>query len=202
MSYILDALKKAERERELGQIPNRRSLLYEMPSRRRWRLGMIMLTVLLLNAGLLTYGIMVWRQPEPVPVAIKPMAPATRPDLAQNLTEAAPAVVPVTALTVTPEPVPALEPEAARVVVAEQPLTVGEPQPYRRLAQPLRDQLGPLNLDLHVYGDSPERRFVLINSRRYQTGDWLHEGPLLEAITADGVILSFQGQRFSLSAQL
>jgi hypothetical protein len=38
----------------------------------------------------------------------------------------------------------------------------------------------------------------MINSKRYQEGDRLSEGPLLEAITSTGVVLRYQGQRFLL----
>ena len=195
MSYILDALKKAERERQLGETPNRKSLLYETPIRRRLWLRFFVLAILLLNSAIVVYGLIAWHQamPDPIPVSAEqlPRLPdAAEPQSASSKPE--PLFEPSTE---------ALTPEPAKVVIAEQPLSIGAPQPYRRLAQNLREQLAPLNLDLHVYGDSPERRFVLINSQRYQTGDWLQEGLLLETITAEGVILSFQGQRFSLSAQ-
>ena len=181
MSTILEALKKAERERRLGQAPTRSSLLYQTPSRRRFRLGLIVSAIILLNAAVLAYGILFWHSPEPVG---QPM-PSELHD----------------APTASPDNHSSSTPEAPKVLIAEQPLNVSEPLSFRQLPQNLREQLSPLNLDLHVYGDAPERRFVLINSRRYQTGDWLYEGPLLEAITAEGVVLSFQGQRFRLSAQ-
>lgn len=56
----------------------------------------------------------------------------------------------------------------------------------------------PLNLDLHVYSDSTASRFVVINSRKYKEGARLEEGPAVEAITPDGVILEHQGSRFIL----
>ena len=182
MSTILDALKKAERERRLGHTPTRSSLMYQTPNRRRPRVGLIVLALIALNSTILAYGLWFWQSPQSSFTA-------------------------TTESQITPEPsarlnaVSAMTPEAPRVLIAEQPLNVGEPLPFKQLPQTLREQLNPLNLDLHVYGDAPERRFVLINSRRYQTGDWLFEGPLLEAITPEGVVLSFSGQRFSLSAQ-
>ena len=56
-----------------------------------------------------------------------------------------------------------------------------------------------LNLDLHVYSEAPAGRFVVINSRKYKEGGQLSEGPTVESITKDGVILSNQGRRFTLS---
>jgi general secretion pathway protein B len=58
-----------------------------------------------------------------------------------------------------------------------------------------------LSMDIHVYSDQPDKRFVLINSRRYREGEQLSEGPLVEAITREGAVLRYEGQRFLLSVQ-
>ena len=60
---------------------------------------------------------------------------------------------------------------------------------------------GSLRLDVHVFASQPAERFVLINMKRYYQGQQLQEGPRLDEITADGVILSFRGERFRLQAQ-
>ena len=87
MSYILDALKKAEKQRELGQVPSIGSV-QEAGSRgpgRRWRWAL--LVVLVLNAALIT-GVLFWavqdredmRTPADAvhmdPVARSPVGPA------------------------------------------------------------------------------------------------------------------------------
>jgi general secretion pathway protein B len=59
--------------------------------------------------------------------------------------------------------------------------------------------LPQLHLDIHVYSGKPEERFVFINMSKYTEGGRLREGPLVEEITADGVVLSHQGNRFVLS---
>ncbi len=56
-----------------------------------------------------------------------------------------------------------------------------------------------LNLDLLVYNDVPGVRFVVINGRKYREGAQLTEGPTLESITPEGVVLASQGQRFTLN---
>lgn len=55
-----------------------------------------------------------------------------------------------------------------------------------------------LNLDVHVYSETKDKRFVLINARRYREGEKLSEGPTLESITPDGAVLRHQGKRFLL----
>lgn len=56
--------------------------------------------------------------------------------------------------------------------------------------------LQSLSLDLHVYAARKEDRFVFINLSKYQEGQILKEGPRVEEITNDGVILQYQGERF------
>ena len=66
----------------------------------------------------------------------------------------------------------------------------------------LFDQLnGGLRLDVHVFATQPAERFVLINMKKYHQGQQLQEGPRLDEITADGVILSLRGEKFRLQAQ-
>ena len=52
--------------------------------------------------------------------------------------------------------------------------------------------------DVHVYDPDPGQRFVLIEFRKYREGDALPDGSVLERITADGMILDFNGERYRL----
>jgi general secretion pathway protein B len=61
--------------------------------------------------------------------------------------------------------------------------------------------LPELHLDVHVYATKPADRFVYINMRKYHEGNSLPEGPVVEHIRRDGVVLSFQGLRFILPRQ-
>ena len=59
--------------------------------------------------------------------------------------------------------------------------------------------LPSLHVSVHAYDEVRENRFVLINLNRYREGEHTKEGPLIEAITADGLILRYQGERFRLT---
>ena len=61
--------------------------------------------------------------------------------------------------------------------------------------------LSGLHLDVHVYATNPADRFVYINMHKYREGSTLQEGPILERIRRDGVILNFNGLRFVLPRQ-
>ncbi len=61
-----------------------------------------------------------------------------------------------------------------------------------------RIAVSPMHVDVHVFNEDPQRRFVLINTRKYKEGERMTEGPLLESIRRDGVVLYYRGQRFLL----
>ncbi len=61
--------------------------------------------------------------------------------------------------------------------------------------------LPDLHLDVHVYATKPAERFVYINMHKYREGATLQEGPTLERIRRDGVVLNFHGLRFVLPRQ-
>ena len=58
--------------------------------------------------------------------------------------------------------------------------------------------LPALHLDLHVFADRPQDRFVMINMHRLGEGDSLPSGVQVDAIRPDGVVLSYHGTRFLL----
>jgi hypothetical protein len=76
---------------------------------------------------------------------------------------------------------------------------VAEAPPLQSLPEEFRRSFAALNLDVHVFSKDPTARFVLINAKRYQEGERLSEGLLLEAITPKGVILHHRGRRFLLA---
>ncbi len=71
------------------------------------------------------------------------------------------------------------------------PLLVEMPASYRH-------SLGPLHIDVHVYDPSPSRRFVMLNQRKYREGQSTAGGVAVETITADGLVVAYEGRRFRL----
>jgi general secretion pathway protein B len=61
--------------------------------------------------------------------------------------------------------------------------------------------LPELHLDVHVFATRPADRFVYVNMRKYHEGATLEEGPTVERIRRDGVVLNYQGLRFLLPRQ-
>lgn len=61
--------------------------------------------------------------------------------------------------------------------------------------------LPDMKLDIHVYSGNPSERFVFVNMRKYTEGQTLSEGPVVERIRPDGVVLNAHGTRFLVPRQ-
>jgi len=55
-----------------------------------------------------------------------------------------------------------------------------------------------MHIDIHVFSAVAADRFVFINMRKYTEGEPTQEGPRVERITRDGVVMEHLGQRFFL----
>ena len=66
------------------------------------------------------------------------------------------------------------------------------------LPQEFRNAIPDLAVSLHVYDKLPDRRFVRINKKKYREGDKLKEGPMLDAIVPEGMVLSYRNKQFIL----
>lgn len=58
--------------------------------------------------------------------------------------------------------------------------------------------LPEMHLDIHVHSTNPAERFIFVNMRKYTEGQSLNEGPVVERIRSDGVVLNHHGLRFLL----
>lgn len=67
---------------------------------------------------------------------------------------------------------------------------------FNELPDSIRQELGTMNVTVHMYSAKPADRFVSINDRALHEGDELSPGVKLEKITFDGMILSYKGYRF------
>jgi hypothetical protein len=57
------------------------------------------------------------------------------------------------------------------------------------------DELAKLRLTVHVWADRPGERLVFINGRKYVQGDRIEDKAVLEEITQEGALVSYQGRR-------
>jgi general secretion pathway protein B len=111
---------------------------------------------------------------------------------------AAAATVPQGPSIVRPVEGPNVAPATMRPGASARPAEPAETLPTLRELIAGGSNLPDLRLDIHVHSSVPGERFVFVNMRKYIEGQTLNEGPTIERITADGVILNQQGLRFLL----
>jgi len=69
-------------------------------------------------------------------------------------------------------------------------------QSWFELPQAFRNNLDLPRLDVHVYSETPQASFIMVNLKKYREGQTLPNGMLLEEILPDGMVMSYQGERF------
>jgi general secretion pathway protein B len=116
-----------------------------------------------------------------------PTAPQTTP--APQATRAAPAVAPTPAQTSIPTRTEAAPDNGSDYMV----LPTLETMQLSGIVK-----LPPIRIDIHVYSPDPAKCFVYINMKKYRQGATLDDGPFLEEITSEGVILTHLGSRFTV----
>jgi general secretion pathway protein B len=209
MSFILDALKKSESDRQRQNAPDISDvpLAAAKSTAPRW----LLLLVALLAVNLLVLVVVLFKPSavgtqSPVQSAVtipevvsKPAAQS--PQMAAELKPASrseapgPAIPDDRPVNRQPEPVGVDSiPTVQRVApaVTETRLTFND----LRLAGDLN--LPDLNIDIHVYSEAPPDRFVFINMNQYRENATLTEGPLVREITTEGVVLEYGGATFLL----
>jgi len=202
MSFILDALKKSETERqqqssaEFSNVPS--SSGESNPARWLWMLGIL----LIVNFAVLI-GIFLKPSGSEDPARAESAAPqaATVDSNFQeqvavaidDRAQQAPATQAVEQAAAASRPVaePAQPARRSRVTEATIP-TIDE----LRLEGTL--QIAELHLDIHVFSEVPADRFVFINMNKHREGSKTSEGPVVREIRTDGVILEYQGRVFLL----
>ncbi len=228
MSFILDALRKSETERqqqgsaEFAGVPTS-AVDSGMP---RWL--WIVAALLAINLAVLLGLLM---RPD-APGATPPMTvSAAAPETTRSSTPASGSstsadaragedsfIEQLAAARQNPPPI-AEEPEPALQEPARRQQVRRQPEPTVTIAAPVAAessdvaslpsfvevltngtvQLPDLHLDIHVYSEVPEDRFVFINMSKQRERSQLSEGPVVEEITPEGVILDYGGTRFLLS---
>ncbi len=205
MSFILDALKKSETERqqqtsaEFSNVPagDHRP----RAPRWLWLLGGLLAINLVVLLGLLLRA-------DDAPS----VAAVTQPPAASGPRPGTPDVDPVASFTEQIEEIrrnapPRLEVPEPTPNPSAEPAASTSAQPVSRAAalptfyEVVADgtvTLPDLHLDIHVYSDTPDDRFVFINMSKQRENSRLSEGPTVEEITPEGVVLEYRGTTFLL----
>lgn len=215
MSFILDALRKSEHERQRSTAPGLSQVPLATPQAVMPRWAFVVMGVL--AVAVLALGGAWWkssRAPAELTAAPTversldlPPAPFTAPRSASP-----PQSAPLRALAREPaspelslasaagsESAPA-EP-ADTPTLPPQTLHLPSDEPALPSAAALAAEgvaLPSLRLELHAWSGQPKDRFVFINGRKYVEGQRLTEGPQLVSIEPTGAVLAHAGRRFLL----
>jgi general secretion pathway protein B len=199
VSFILDALRKSEseRQRDAPPSPTRIPLAVARAGPPPW----VWVVIGALSVAILTIGLAWWftaeRRSSAVPGAAE-SAPAA---------QAAAAADPAAPRGETPARPAAPPPQGGRTDVASAPTAAPaptrftSPQELPSVAEILAVgvALPPLDLQLISYSEEIASRFVFINGTQYREGQRVQNGPQIVAILPQGVVLSQQGRDFLLS---
>ena len=193
MSFILDALKKSETDRqqqtgaEFSNVPSSPG----EPQSFHWL--WILAALLIVNIAVLA-GILLRSGKTPdvtapaetaAPEQTKIVEPSFEEQVAAAKQNQPPPVETAAAGSQSPR-------AAVRPAIRPRVLTIDEVRVNGTL------QITDLHLDIHVYDDDPAKRFVFINMTKHREQSELDEGPAVLEITPEGVILEHQGTIFLL----
>ena len=220
MSYILDALKRADAERERGVVPGLYARQLTNSSTRTPSPTRKLMIIAIGTAVLATMALLLWLWRPASDVA-----PRTAPEKTATKLAPLPPVAPTLAVAAAPAPINPPEvatPVPATVVlppstmmakpVASASATV-IPKPTASaataatavaplladLSEEVRRQIPALTITGVVYSDNPGQRLLLVNNQVLPQGSLAAPDVALEEIGAKSSIFSFRGNRFRLS---
>ena len=225
MSYILEALKKSQAERQLGELPSIHAPQVQLhdgaasASARRtpvWlALGGVAVTV--------AAALLLWQ-----PWQADAAAPAAAAVVPAVLAQAVPAPLPVAAppAAVTPAPVAAFVPPAATAAPVHHARPVAEPKQetpgqavsppvaapapavpptpaaeesvpgMRDLPEPIQRQIPAIAIGGYIYSKNPADRLLLIDKVLRHEGEELAPGLVLEKLQPKAAVFNFKGYRY------
>jgi general secretion pathway protein B len=224
MSYILDALKRADAERERGAVPglHTRQVSTTMPQtdanpRRLW-LG---LAVLLLSASAVGLWLWqtLWRDTTAAPVevaAVKLAAPTAAQAVPVASTPQPVVVADVPPVPVPPASVPKMAPASAPAVAVQ---AASKPQPpspavkpaavaptvvaaiplLSELPEDIRHQIPTLTITGAVDSEFPAQRMLLVNGQLLRQGSVAGQDLSLEEIRSHSSVFSFRSTKFRIT---
>lgn len=181
MSYILDALKKSEKERSLGNVPTLGASGQQEERRVPLRWFLITVVVLALGIGI-AGGWMLWSStPAPGQGAGSDAGPGADHD-------AVAAADPGSAGTAQSSPtrgVPATEAPAI-------------PVPITAIEKSVRSRIPEFRINVLSYSDNNSKRFVMIGQNIFKEGEEVVSGVVVDEIRNSDVVFRFEHVRFIL----
>jgi len=225
MSYILDALRKADAERERGSVPSIHAQpsfagarpAGPAPASRLWIVVVVIGALLALLAAMAAY-LLFGRSP--ASEVAKPAAPPPSTVAAAPAAPVAPPPAPVTVAPALPAPPPPVRkaraapaasaaPTTTPTAAAPAPASAPRPPPAAKteeriytldeLPDDIRRQLPALSVGGSMYSPTPASRLVIINGQVLREGEHITPDLLVQQIRLKSAVMSFKGYRYTLA---
>lgn len=212
MSYILEALKKAEAQRGQGQVPgiHDQHMAPEFSGAASPG-GQSLLIWIIMAMGLMMIGLLVWALWQPESPATQPMVVVREAAPVAKVAPAAP-VVALTHATANAPPMaapqaPALPSRYERKAHNED-LQAPPPAEAKRTAQPeadelpdlpeaMKPQLPKLAFGGAMHSDTPANRMLIVNGQLLHEGDAISNDLTLERIQLKQATFRYKGYRYT-----
>lgn len=222
MSYILEALKKSDQQRQRGTTPTLQAVQVAAAAPKRpLPVYYGLLAAVLLGAGVTIGWLRPWqpeqphaetepitaKPPTPIPQQVAPVPLTTSPEMPGKKAPEFPAPNPTPAVQFALE-VNAMQPGTGAAApmpeknMPEKPSSPAEVAheqraiPVGELPLHIQQEIPAMAVQLHAYSNNSNESLVSINSIRLREGGSLTPELRLEQITPDGMIFSYKGYRF------
>ncbi|HUG23075.1 general secretion pathway protein GspB [Piscinibacter sp.] len=189
MSYILDALRRADSERARGSVPN----IHAQPAppvasdaKPQHKAAWIVVGVSLGLMVPLAWHLLAADDPA-VAVAAVPEPPATPAPRPAPPPAPAPIEAPAAAVPAYAEP-PAPAPAAESRIYA-----------LNELPDHIRRELPKLTIGGSTYSENPASRFLIVNGQLFREKDTLSRNLSLEEIKLKDAVLKYKGYRYAIT---
>ncbi|MGY4829395.1 general secretion pathway protein GspB [Sphaerotilaceae bacterium SBD11-9] len=219
MSYILDALRRADSERERGAVPSLHAkpvpaALADGDDEEDTRRSNPLLWVVI-GLSLVLVAVLAWQflgssgpmpevsapvvamPPPPPPIPTSP-PPRQTPPPAQSLVLQAPPEAP--AAQAKPEHKPAAKVEAKVAAKASAPVADERPvSTFNELPDSIRRELPQLVIGGAMYSQTPANRMLILNGQVFHEGDKVAGELVLEQIRLKSAVLAYKSYRYSIN---
>lgn len=201
MSYILDALKKSDQERQQGNNPTLQTIHkphFTDNTSSKWRLVALLMAMFIVSLAVLAgWYLLAYAGNDSESAELADGQALTEsPVLPGSLsTQKVVAVASVDRF----EKLTNAEKNDEKNVVIDRPAidTVVE---FWELPDPVQQEIPSLTFSFHVYSANADRRTIIINKRRVKEGAVVSDGLTLIEITKDGVVLDWENRyRFMIN---
>jgi general secretion pathway protein B len=225
MSYILDALRRADAERERGTVPSLHTQQFgglpgddEAPPKPRLLIGAVVVLFLALG-GVLAWLFLGGSEPPPRPV-VQAVTPARAPmpppasTIATAPTVTPPVMPPAAASSIVPAPAPVAAakptarplprpPAAKREATPASATATASPAEDRiyslsELPESVRRELPKISYGGGSYSPDKASRLAFLNGQVFHEGATIAPGLVLKQVKQKGVILAYKGYRFEI----